>query len=200
MKIDINDNELIELANENNEEAEKEIINKYDKVINKYVLNNLVWAKSSGLDEKDLYQEGLLGILYAIKNFDKEKNVTFYTYACLCIDTNIRSYIRSANRYKSKILNESLSLEKILEDEDVNLYNNLLKDEESDPSIQIISKEENENFMNLLETTLTTFEKEVLKLRIEGLSNEEISIMLNKDKRSIENTISRIRTKYKMIK
>lgn len=192
----MNDNELVVLANENNEEAENILINKYENVVKVYVNNNLSWGKTNGLDEKDLYQEGLLGLTYAIKNFKKEKDVTFYTYACVCIDTNIRSAIRTSSRYKFKLLNESISLDKLFEDADINLYD-ILKDEKSDPSKQIIDKENNDLIFKELEIKLTDFEKQVLKLRLEGLNNTEISIILRKDKRSIENTITRIRSKYK---
>lgn len=199
MLSELNDNELLSLAEDNNEEAEKILIEKYSNTIKKSISANLSWAKLSGLDEKDLYQEGLLALIYAIRNFSKERNVTFYTYALLCVDTYIRSAIRSANRYKFKALNESISLDKLFESSDINLYD-ILKDEASDPSVKLINKESNENLLNNLNARLAPFEKQVLKLKLEGLSNNEISIMLDKYKRSIENTISRIRTKYKEVK
>lgn len=199
MLSELNDNELLSLAEDNNEEAEKILIEKYSNTIKKSISANLSWAKLSGLDEKDLYQEGLLALIYAIRNFSEERNVTFYTYALLCVDTYIRSAIRSANRYKFKALNESISLDKLFESSDINLYD-ILKDETSDPSVKLINKESNENLLNDLNSRLAPFEKQVLNLKLEGLSNNEISIMLDKDKRSIENTISRIRTKYKEVK
>lgn len=199
MLKELNDNELVILANENNEEAEKLLIDKYSSIIKMYVNNNLKRALFIGMDEKDLYQEGLLGLMYAIKNFDREKNVTFYTYVCLCVDTNIRSAIRSANRYKSKILNESISLDEFFEDEESNLYN-ILKDESNDPSIKIIEKEHNDKIFKLLNDRLAEFEKKILNFKLQGLSNKEIAVILGKDRRSVENTIGRIRNKYKEIK
>lgn len=199
MLKELNDNELVVLANENDDEAEKLLIDKYSAITNIYVKNNLKRALIIGMDEKDLYQEGLLGLLYAIKNFDKEKNVTFYTYACLCVDTSIRSAIRSANRYKSRILNESVSLDELFEDDESNLYN-ILKDESSDPSVKIIEKEYNDKIFKLLKDKLAKFENKILNLKLQGLDNKEIAIVLGKDKRSIENTMGRIRNKYKEIK
>lgn len=195
----MNDNELVILANENNEEAEKKLLIKYENVVKLYVNNNLSYGKASGLDEKDLYQEGLLGLTYAIKNFKAEKNVTFYTFACICIDTNIRSSIRTSNRYKFKLLNESVSLDELFEEADISLYD-ILKDEKSDPSKQVIDKENSDFIFKELKKTLTDFEKKVLKLKSEGFDNKEIAVILKKEKRSIENTITRIRTKYKGIK
>lgn len=195
---ELNDNELLYLINENNEEAEKILIEKYKNVIKRYVINNLKRLEYCFLDEKDLYQEGLLGLYQAIKNFKKDKNVLFYTFACLCIDLSIRSAVRAAYRYKEKILNESLSLDAFLCDDDFNLYD-FLSDEKSDPSIQIINKEEKDALFRDLNERLTEFEKKVLKLKIEGFDNGEISVLLEKDKRSIENTISRIRNKYKVL-
>ncbi|MBQ3141903.1 MAG: sigma-70 family RNA polymerase sigma factor [Bacilli bacterium] len=195
---DLNDNELLYLIEQNNEDAEKLLFEKYESVIKGYVINNQNRLKYCSLEEKDIYQEGHLGLIHAAKTFNKERNVSFYTYACICIDSFIRSALRTAYRYKSKILNESISLDAFLEDENLNLYN-ILKDENSDPSIQIMNEEEKNTLFKNLNKVLTDFEKKVLKLKIQGFNNSEISVFLEKDKRSVENTVSRIRSKYRNI-
>ena len=49
----------------------------------------------------------------------------------------------------------------------------------------------------VIEEKLTTFEKKVFDLRIQGYSVEEIAKSLNKDTKAIYNTLFRIRDKIK---
>ncbi len=156
-----NDNELLFMVAESNEESLKVLIDKY-----KYIVNNIVKKYSpktefSGLDEKDLQQEGLIGLMQAIKTFDKSKDVLFYTYANVCVESRIKTILRSENRQKNKNLNTSLSLDMIFNDE-YNLYD-VLVDKTTDPSKQLIDKEEKEKIINSLKENLTEFECNVFE-------------------------------------
>lgn len=50
--------------------------------------------KSTGQDYDDLYQEGCLGLLHAIRNFKPEYGYKFSTYAGICISGKINHYLR----------------------------------------------------------------------------------------------------------
>lgn len=193
-----NDNELLSLVSEENEDAMEKLLKKYSSVVSFYVNKYLPWAKTQGLDEKDLNQEALLALSYAIRNFQKEKDVTFYTYASVCIDCNIRCAIRNASRNKFKTLNESMSLDQIFEDT-VSQYYDIVKDDTLDPSHKIISQENEREIIDNLKKELTKFETVVFNLKLEGFSNSEIASHLSKNKKSIENTLFRIKSKYKKI-
>lgn len=192
-----NDEELLFMVEESNEEAQTELINKYSGLINyslkKY--NNLI--EKIGLEEKDLYQEGLLGLLDAISLYDKEKNVQFNTFARKCVDNRIISNLRSANRNKHQLLNQSLSLD-IGEDEQ-GMYD-YTKTDEATIEEKMILKEQLNYVSKKLRETLTPMEYEVFTLKISGYKNDEIASELNKDKRSIENANNRIKNKLKEIK
>lgn len=58
----------------------------------KYIIK--VKYKSTGQDYDDLYQEGCLGLLHAIRNFKPEYGYKFATYAVGCISGNINRYLR----------------------------------------------------------------------------------------------------------
>ncbi|MEG1143091.1 MAG: sigma-70 family RNA polymerase sigma factor [Bacilli bacterium] len=193
----INDNECLFLVHEGNEDSKTLLISKYKPLIDKISSYNMLYASSCGVDKSDLIQEGTIGLISAMKSFDKKKNVTFYTYASVCIETNIRQYIRSAKRNKNKFLNESLSLDNNILDDNVSLYE-VFNDNNSDPSKKVEEKEYATYLIDELKKSLTAYEQEVFNLKLKNMTNTEIAEILNKDKRSIENTLVRIKNKYKV--
>ena len=193
---ELNDNELVYLCAENNEEAVSIMIDKYKHVILSILKEYLNEYNVIGIEVADLYQEGLIGLLQAINTFDKNKDVTFYTYACTCIKTSIISAIRKTFRMKNRILNNSYSLDKLLEDSTTNLYD-IFKDENNDPNILLESEEEKNELIDTIKNKLSKNEKIIFELRLKGLSNSEISSLIDKDKKYIENTMYRINKKYK---
>lgn len=192
---EINDNELLFLVSESNEEARSELVKKYTGIVHKIAFKYLNLAETFGIEEKDLVQEGLIGLSKAIETYDSTKNVLFYTYVTLCIETSIKSALRTASKKKHQSLNNSISLDKLYEEE-INI-NEIIKDETSDPSIQLLDKESIDEILLDSKKILTEFEYEVFRLKAEGYSNEEIAKKVNKEKKSIENTLFRIKNKLK---
>ena len=195
----INDYEILFLVNEKNENAEEILINKYKNLINKYIEEYKTIALQNGLEECDLYQEGLLGLTNAIKTFDQSKEASFFTYANICIKTKIQTAIRNSSSKKNIALNQSVSLDNLINSETANYYD-IICDSKNDISERLLKQEEQQQLFNKVEECLTPFEKQVLKLKTNSYSNDEIATKLQKDKRSIENAINRIRNKYRDIK
>ena len=191
----LNDNELLFLVSESNEDARSELVKKYTGIVNKIASKYVGLAETFGIDQKDLVQEGLIGLSKAIDTYNSDKQVLFYTYVTLCIETSIKTALRVGSKKKNQSLNNSISLDKLYEDE-INI-NEIVKDEQSDPSIQLLDKESIDEILKKSKEVLTSFEYEVFKLKSEGYSNEEISLKTGKDKKSIENTIFRIKSKIK---
>lgn len=194
---EINDNELLSLISENSEEARAEIVKKYTGIVYKIAIKYFKLAKTFGIEEKDLIQEGMIGLAKAIDTYNVNKQVLFYTYVTLCIESSIKSAIKMASRMKYQSLNTSISLDELYEAE-TQTINEIIKDESLDPSIQLLDKENLEEILELLQELLTPSELEILKLKVEGYSNKEISIKTSKNKKSIENTMFRIKQKLKM--
>ncbi len=193
---ELNDNELVYLCYENNEDASALLIEKYKNCILNILKEYLKEYEIRGMEVADLYQEGLIGLIHAIKTFKEEKDVTFYTYANACIKNSIISSMRQSFRKKNNILNNSYSLDNLIEDSNYNFYD-IFKDENSDPSELVLDKEETNDIINKIKSKLSESENEIFELRLKGLSNMEISSLLDKDKKIIENTMYRINKKYK---
>ena len=195
---ELNDNELIYMCYENNEEAENIMIDKYKNCILTILKGFLKEYNIIGVEVADLYQEGLIGLMHAIKTFDREKDVTFYTYANTCIRTSIISAVRQTFRMKHRILNNSYSLDKLIEDSNHSYYE-IFKDESNEPNRILIKSEENIELINTIKSKLSNSETVVFELKLKGLNNAEIAELLNKSKKYVENTMFRINKKYKEI-
>lgn len=193
---ELNDNELIYMCYENNEEAENIIIDKYKNCIVSILKGYLKEYNIIGVEVADLYQEGLIGLMHAIKSFNKEKDVTFYTYANTCIRSSIVSAMRQTFRMKNRILNNSFSLDKLIEDSNHSYYE-IFKDESYDPNRVLLKEEENSEIINAIKSRLSRSELVIFELKLKGLNNTEISELLNKSKKYVENTMFRINKKYK---
>ena len=151
-------------------------------------------TQNCGIEINDLIQEGMLGLSSAINNFDENKENTFYTFAKTCIERKMLSYVISSKRLKHKILNESLSLEQT-DDDNFNTLEHLLKDDTSNPEVMLMNEENQNELFKLTDNLLTDFEKQVFELKINGFEYREIASILDKDIKSIDNALQRIRNK-----
>lgn len=192
---DINDNELLSLVFESNEEAKSILVKKYTGIVYKIAYKYKSLGESLGIDEKDLVQEGLIGLTKAIDTYDTQKEVLFYTYVTTCIEASIKGALRNANRKKNKTLNSSISLERLYEQE-ANM-DEILKDENSNPSLKIQEEESMDEILKKAKKILAPFEYKVLELKIFGYTNQEVANITNKNKKAIENTLFRIKNKLK---
>ena len=107
---EINDNmtdeELITKIRANDKCALNFLMDRYKDVVNMKVSKYYI----SGAEKDDIVQEGLIGLYKAVKNFDKEKQNSFKTFANLCIERQIITAIKGSNRQKHIPLNSYLSL------------------------------------------------------------------------------------------
>lgn len=193
---DLNDNELVYLCAENNEDAINLIVNKYKNCILMILKEYLKEYNIIGVEVADLYQEGLIGLMHAIHSYNPTRDVLFYTYANACIRTSLMSAIRQTFRQKNRILNYSYSLDKIFEDSGDNFYE-ILKDESYEPNKLLLSSEDENELINNLKSKLSKSELAIFELRLKGLSNGEIASLIDKDTKYIENSLFRIKRKYK---
>ena len=111
MNNEITDNELLYLIEENSDEAIAKIIERYTPKIRKIIGKYKTKGLALGLDISDLFQEGLIGLISAIKSFDKEKETSFKTYADIIIEREILDILKRNDRIKYKTLNSDISLD-----------------------------------------------------------------------------------------
>lgn len=88
------DEEVVLYAKNGNFYAQEYLINKYE---------NFVKSKSKsyfliGADKEDIYQEGMIGLYKAIRDFNPEKLTSFRAFAELCVTRQIITAIKTATR------------------------------------------------------------------------------------------------------
>ena len=140
-----------------------------------------------GAEAEDLYQEGFIGLLKAIKTYDGQKG-KFIPYAYLCVNSSVLTAIRKYSGNKNRVLNDTVPLSEA--------ENGLSKDNPEDICIAL------ENFRELssdIEKLLSPIEMQVLTLYLEGLPYSEIQERLGKPFKTVDNALQRIRRKLRTI-
>lgn len=193
---ELNDNELISLARESNEEAINLLHSKYKPLINKKCNKYYKYVSNKGIELSDLIQECLVGFEESIKDFNPNDNVTFFTFTNICMDRQILTEIKRVNRDKYKLLNEAIPLESLDPEKDVNLID-YLKDNTDNPESGLLEEIEYEELYNKIIKNLTQFEECVFNLKLQNFNYKEIADILDKEPKSIDNAIQRIKNKIK---
>ncbi len=189
-----NEFDIVKLAQTGDNDAVTELIERYKTVVK--VKSRAFYLV--GGEQEDLLQEGLIGIMKAIKNFDAGKDVKFSTFVNLCITRQMMTAIKIANRDKNSILNNAYSLNKIshtVNDEEYELLDMVVDNSSLSPEDIFISEEGVKQIMAIIEENLSSFEKDVLTHYLDGESYVDIAEIFGKDKKAIDNALQRIRKK-----
>ena len=148
----------------------------------------------AGGESEDLVQEGMIGLLAAIREFDPQQGTSFRSFAEHCIRMRLYSAIRSASRLKHLPLNDSMPLEQLSDDpsSQVSAASEAFR---RSPEDQVLARESREELTRYIARYLSKMEKKVLDLFLEGLSYRDIARALQKDVKSVDNAVQRIRRK-----
>ena len=150
----------------------------------------------AGGDSEDLIQEGMLGLLSAIREFLPGKGSTFRTYAETCIRNRILSAIRAAARDKHDPLNHYVSYETPLLDGNTDRYPfTASRSPLQNPEDMYISREERRERLGTLKGQLSGLEAKILTLFLRGYSYAEIAVQVERSPKAVDNAVQRIRRK-----
>ena len=191
----LSDEELVYKAKLGDENAENELLELYKGLVVKIARSYFIL----GGEMEDIVQEGMIGLYKAIKGYDKKKNASFKTFATMCIKHQIQSAIKVANAKKNSPLSNSVSLQSFSEnsDDDDFLPVNLIF--QVSPDEKIINKEDYRNLLENIKKMLSEKELQVLKYYLKGYTYKEISNILGTSEKSIDNSLSRIKSKLKKL-
>ncbi|MBS4210523.1 RNA polymerase sporulation sigma factor SigH [Bacillus sp. FJAT-50079] len=189
----LEDEELIDLVHEGESDALDYLIKKY---------RNFVRAKARsyfliGADREDIVQEGMIGLYKAIRDYRGDKLASFKAFAELCITRQIITAIKTATRQKHIPLNSYVSLDKPIYDEesDRTLMDVISGAKILDPEELLINREKFSSMEGKMVELLSDLEREVLSLYLDGRSYQEISEILNRHVKSIDNALQRVKRK-----
>ena len=165
---------------------------------------NLVYSiinKYKNFDREDLYQVGMIGLIDAKRNYKKEVNTKFSTYAYFYILGKVKEYIRKSNPYKisKDIIKLNKSIEKATDimsqrlgrnptDLELSLFLEIDEEKiiETRQALQNIKSldynEENIDLYNSIKVEDKNINSDILDLKeaINNLSKEEQNIIIDR--------------------
>ena len=187
------DEDIVELAQEADGAALEYLLNKY---------KNFVRTKARsyfliGADHEDIVQEGMIGLYKAIRDYSRDKLKSFRAFAELCITRQIITAIKTATRQKHIPLNNYVSLNRPIYDEDSDrtLLDVITEETPTNPEEMLIDREDLSVIEGRIGEMLSDLEKEVLVRYMEGKSYVEISEEMGRHVKSIDNALQRIKRK-----
>lgn len=184
------DEALCSLAVSGDRAAEELLVTRYHRVVRTCARPFFL----AGGDSEDLTQEGMLGLIKAVREFDAEKEASFRTFAEVCIRNRLYSALRASAREKHQALNQSVSLD--TPDFDSNSYTSGTSNlAQRDPEDSLIDREHTAALLSGVRKQLSEFEAKILGYYLDGLSCREIAETVGRTPKSVDNAVQRIRRK-----
>lgn len=174
----VRESQLLALARAGDEEAFASLVSLYRRLL--YWHSSRSAVELPGVEAEDLFQEGLVGLLKAVRTYDGVSSA-FSTYASSCIRHSVISAVR---RYQ-KQNGVSIPLEET----------DLVSDRS--PEGDFIDRESGALLYERVFSGLSAYEKQVFELYLSERSYAEIASCLGKQEKSIANAVCRIRKKLK---
>ena len=188
------DEELIVLLRQGEDSIMDFLMNKYKPLVRKKT--NALYL--IGGENDDLIQEGMIGLFKAVRDFQAEKETSFYHFAEICITRQLYSAVEASNRKKHIPLNTYVSLFGDGADQEMELEDQLGSHQEN-PEKLVIEQEIWRDFYKKLFAGLSSMEQKVLGLYLEGSNYVQIAEIMGKEPKSIDNALQRIRQKIKTL-
>ena len=152
-----------------------------------------------GGENEDLIQEGMIGLIKAVRDYDPEQGASFQSFAELCVSRQMYSAIEASKRKKHIPLNSYISLyeeSEIQKDgKKMPLIDTIEPEQENDPEALYFSREYTEAFIEQLKEKLSPLENHVLYLHLMGTDYRQIAELLEKSPKSVDNALQRISAK-----
>ena len=159
---------------------------KVAELISRYM--NIVFpcAKSfsRGADYDELVSDGMAGLLDAVRKYDPSKG-EFSAFAAVCVKNSMRNTVRRASRHSAGLADKS---EEELE---------TIPDPAPTPEEIVIAGEDSSELAENIRNELTDLERRCLDGAALGFSYDEIAKRIGVDKKSVDNALSRARSKLR---
>ena len=146
----------------------------------------------TGGDGEDLIQEGMFGLIRAIREYRADGSASFRTFAEVCIRNQLYSALRAAARGKNAPLNESVSLDLPFFDSD-SYAAGAFDLASADPEFLIADRDYVRSVLESTKKQLSEFEAKILGYYLDGLTCQEIAQLVGKSPKSVDNAVQRVR-------
>lgn len=178
------DEQLCRLSAGGSRQAEEILVARYHRLVRSCARPYFL----AGGDSEDLLQEGMFGLIKAMREYDSSRDASFRTFAETCIRRRLYTVLKAANSAKHSPLNQSVPLNPSLFDASSSFA-------QVDPEDFLIEREKAAAMLEEVRKQLSDFEVKILGYYLEGLTCREISETVSKPPKSVDNAIQRIRRK-----
>ena len=191
----VDDRFLIALAKQGDPDALDRLVRRYQGFVRLKASSYFL----AGGDSEDLIQEGLVGLYKAIRDYRSDRESSFRNFAELCITRQIITAIKTATRNKHMPLNQYVSFSSTPSgqsgDGEQTFDEFLPGPAVDDPASKVVSSEELRALVDCLSAELSELESEVLSLYLDGRSYEEIASLTERDTKTVDNALQRVKRK-----
>ncbi len=183
-------NELILKAQQGEESAMEQIVQLFRAKVT--AISREYFLVGAGLD--DIIQEGMIGLFKAVYSYQPEKNHNFGSYASLCIEHQIQTAIKNANRLKNNPLNSYVPISQFDDrNDDEEKLKLVLVDDDSNFEQNYINRELNTEVMAKIKNMLSAEQFKLLKMFLNGKSYVEMATALNITTKQVDNNLQAIK-------
>lgn len=182
------DEALSALAKGGDRDAEETLVKRYTRLVRQLARPYYL----AGGDSDDLIQEGMIGLICGVREYDGSRPASFRTFAEICIRNRLYSAVRAAVRDKHAPLNQSVPLEIPFFDGQGSLYGAMAG---GDPQDLIIGREGVQDTLSDVRKQLSDFEAKILGYYLDGLTTQEMAKAVSRSPKSVDNAVQRIRRK-----
>ena len=191
------DDKVVELIQLGDNNALNFIMDKYNNIVNMKASKFF----AAGVEKDDIVQEGLIGLYKATQSYKGNKQNSFKSFANMCIERQLITVVKSANRQKNRPLYSAFSLNPpAYEDGDLDAIEVLDVNLVEDPLDTIANKEYFLQIESKIDENLSEFERKVLVHYKQGKSYSDIAKEVDSKVKSVDTAIQRIRKKASKIK
>lgn len=189
----LTDNSIVSLAQNGDIHASEYLLYRYRSLVRTKCRSYFLM----GAEKDDLLQIGMIGLWQSIMDYAPEKDISFISFARICIERHVITAIKTATRRKQSPLNKAISLDYCVDEgePDFNLEEVLVSDIDLDPQDILLKREDSRILRLTLKRVLSHFEWEVLKRYRLGKTYREIALDLACKTKSVDNALGRIKRK-----
>lgn len=163
------------------------------------LINHIIATRYSGMpyeEIQELISEGYVGLQKALNTFNPTKETKFSTYAFICIDNEMKLYLRKLQRcYKATGYNTT-SLEATILDTDIPFIDTLESDEEFENDL--IERMVCDSIFEDIENGLKESEKELLEMFfIKNMAQKDIADIYGISQSGVSKKVKRLKKKIR---
>ena len=180
---DMTDEQLVDLIRtQNNDSVANELIARYIGTVG--IKAAKMAERCPSADRDDLFSEGLMGLLKAVRYYDKNKGASFATFANLCTDRAMKTCVAKAVREQPLVKYDDFDFD-------------LLEDESRLTEDVVIERETGGALMKKLSGILSATELKVLSMYLMHYTYRQIARELSTSEKSVDNALQRAKSKVK---